>query len=289
MLGLLVQEGKATRSTMYTQLAEHYQAKGNPPFDYFVIDEAQDLSVPQLRFLAAMAGERPNGLFFAGDQGQRIFQAPFSWKSLGVDVRGRARVLHVNYRTSHQIRHQADRLLDPEVSDLDGNVEARKGTVSIFSGPPATVRIFDSGKDEAAAVGEQVSRWAKSEIEPQEMAVFVRSEAQIGRAKRAAECAGLATSVLDDHLKTQAGHLNLATMHLAKGLEFKAVAVIGCDDEVVPLQSRLESAPDQSALETIYNTERHLLYVACTRARERLWISGVDPASEFIEDMTQHR
>jgi superfamily I DNA/RNA helicase len=56
--------------------------------------------------------------------------------------------------------------------------------------------------------------------------------------------------------------LNLSTMHLAKGLEFKAFAVMGCDDEVIPLQSRLESASDQSALETIYNTERHLLYVA---------------------------
>jgi superfamily I DNA/RNA helicase/mRNA-degrading endonuclease RelE of RelBE toxin-antitoxin system len=285
MLGLLEREGKTTRSTMYAHLAEHYQTKGNPPFEYFVIDEAQDVSVPQLRFLAAMAGERPNGLFFAGDQGQRIFQAPFSWRALGVDVRGRARVLHVNYRTSHQIRSQADRLLDQEVSDLDGNIETRNGTVSVFSGPPATIQRFDSAADEAAAVGAQVSSWAKSGIDPQEMAIFVRSEEQTGRAEKAAECAGLATRVLDESLKTEAGHLNLSTMHLAKGLEFKAVAVMACDDEVMPLQSRLESASDQSALETIYNTERHLLYVACTRARERLWISGVDPISEFLEDL----
>ena len=285
MLGLLEREAKTTRPTMYTQLAEHYQTKGNPPFDYFVIDEAQDLSVPQLRFLAAMAGERPNGLFFAGDQGQRIFQAPFSWKSLGVDVRGRARVLHVNYRTSHQIRNQADRLLDPEVSDLDGNIETRKGTVSVFSGPPPSTQIFDSADEEADAVGKQIKKWAQSAIEPQEMAIFVRSDKQLDRARRAAEHSGLGAKILNEHLKTQAGHLNLATMHLAKGLEFKAVAVMACDDEILPLQSRLESAADQSALETIYNTERHLLYVACTRARERLWISGVDPVSEFIEDL----
>ena len=77
------------------------------------IDEAQDLSVAQLRFLAALGGGRPNALFFAGDLGQRIFQQPFSWKALGVDVRGRSRTLRVNYRTSHQIRSQADRLLGP--------------------------------------------------------------------------------------------------------------------------------------------------------------------------------
>jgi hypothetical protein len=40
-------------------------------------------------------------LFFAGDLGQRIFQQPFSWKSLGVDIRGRSRTLRINYRTSH--------------------------------------------------------------------------------------------------------------------------------------------------------------------------------------------
>ena len=84
-----------------------------PVFDHVVVDEAQDVSVAQLRFLAAVAGPRPNGLFFAGDLGQRIFQTPFSWKSVGVDIRGRSRTLTINYRTSHQIRSQADRLLGP--------------------------------------------------------------------------------------------------------------------------------------------------------------------------------
>lgn len=98
-----------------------------------MVDEAQDVSVAQLRFLAALAGGRPNGLFFAGDLGQRIFQGAFSWKALGVEVRGRARTLRVNYRTTHQIRMRADKLLGPEVSDVDGNAEAR-GAVSVFNG-----------------------------------------------------------------------------------------------------------------------------------------------------------
>jgi len=74
-------------------------------------------------------------------------------------------------------------------------------------------------------------------------------------------------------------------MHLAKGLEFRAVVVMACDDEVLPLQERIESVADVSDLEEVYNTERHLLYVACTRARDRLLITGTDPASEFLEDL----
>ncbi len=73
---------------------------------------SEDIDVAQLRFLAALSANRINGLFFAGDSGQRIFQQAFSWKSLGVDIRGRSRTLHINYRTSHQVRMQADHLLD---------------------------------------------------------------------------------------------------------------------------------------------------------------------------------
>ncbi len=85
-------------------------------------------------------GGPPKRLFFAGDLGQRIFQQPFSWKALGVDIRGRSRTLRVNYRTSHQIRTQADRLLASKVTDVDGNSEDRNDTISVFNGPPPLVR-----------------------------------------------------------------------------------------------------------------------------------------------------
>ena len=89
---------------MFSSLAGTLKDRRNPPFDFVIVDEAQDISVAQLRFLAALGTHRPNSLFFAGDLGQRIFQTPFSWKALGVDVRGRSQTLKLNYRTSHQIR-----------------------------------------------------------------------------------------------------------------------------------------------------------------------------------------
>jgi superfamily I DNA/RNA helicase len=75
-------------------------------------------------------------------------------------------------------------------------------------------------------------------------------------------------------------------MHLAKGLEYKAIAVMACDDNVLPLQGRVESVADESELDEVYETERHLFYVACTRARDQLSVSGVDPASEFFADLS---
>jgi len=282
-------EGLITYSGLFSKLAAHLAEREHPPFECVVVDEAQDVSVAQLRFLAAMGAtagvDRPNSLFFAGDLGQRIFQQPFSWKSLGVDIRGRSRTLHINYRTSHQIRMQADRLLGPEVSDVDGNKEERRGTVSVFNGPPPVVRAFDSEAAEIDAVGAWLAEHSSEGVAPHEIGVFVRSDAELDRARAAVAKAGLPFKVLDEHVETVTGQVSICTMHLAKGLEFRAVAVMACDDEVIPLQSRIETAADDADLEEVYNTERHLLYVACTRARDHLLVTSVEPASEFLEDL----
>lgn len=277
--------GKTTRASMFAKLAAAMQERRQPPYDYAVIDEAQDISVPQLRFLAALGGERPDALFFAGDLGQRIFQQPFSWKSLGVDIRGRSRTLHINYRTSHQIRMQADRLLGPEVGDIDGNVEARKGTISIFNGPTPAIESFENIAEETNAVAKWLRERVDEGLLPHEIGIFVRSDQELGRAKDAASAAGLPYKALDDRTIPVEDRVCISTMHLAKGLEFRAVAVMACDDEIIPSQSRIEMVTEESDLEEVYSTERHLLYVACTRARDNLHVSAVAPASEFLEDL----
>lgn len=285
VLAALTDAGQVTTAEIFTKLADAVSKAKHPAFDYLVVDEAQDLSVAQLRFFAAMGGNRPNALFFAGDPGQRIFQQAFSWLGLGVDIRGRSRTLRVNYRTSHQIRSQADRLLGPEISDADGNVEERKDTVSLFNGPPPVIRL---AKDQAEEI-DVVSQWLQARtgegVVPHEIGIFVRSAAQLDRAKAAATTAGLNFKVLDEHVETVSGSASVCTMHLAKGLEFRAVVVMACDDEVIPLQERVEQVGEDSDLKEVYDTERHLLYVACTRARDFLLVTAAGPASEFLDDM----
>lgn len=278
-----------TRAELFGRLARHFSDGRRTPYEFVVVDEAQDVSVPQLRFLAALAGGRANGLFFAGDLGQRIFQPPFSWKALGVDIRGRSRTLRINYRTSHQIRRHADQLLGPELADVDGNVEERRGTVSAFSGPAPDVRVFDSTDAEVERVAGWLRDRAQEDVTPQEMAVFVRSGAEIERARATLQKADLPFRVLDERMEIPSAEVSVSTMHLAKGLEFRAVAVMACDDEVLPSQERIETVADEADLEEVYNTERHLLYVACTRARDHLLASGVDPASEFLDDLGEPR
>jgi superfamily I DNA/RNA helicase len=193
--------------------------------------------------------------------------------------------LRINYRTSHQIRQQADRLLGPITSDIDGNAEDRTDTISVFNGPEPLIQTYDSDIAETNAVAKWITDHSDNGLLPQEFGIFVRSSAQIERAKSAVMQAGLKFNVLDDHVETASGFVSISTMHLAKGLEFRAVVVMACDDEVLPLEERIQAIGDDADLQEVYDTERHLLYVACTRARDYLFVSGVEPSSEFLDDL----
>ncbi len=126
-------------------------------------------------------------------------------------------------------------------------------------------------------------------LRTREIALFVRTKAEIPRAQEAARLAGLTATVLDESSAGPLGSVVVGLMHLAKGLEFRAVVVMACDDETLPLQSRIEGITDQADLEDTYDTERNLLYVACTRARDHLLVTGVEPASECLEDLESDR
>lgn len=261
-----------TWPALYARLTTTIEAGRALPYAHVVVDEAQDLSVAQARFLGAVAKRRGDALFLAGDLGQRIFHLPFSWARLGIDVRGRATLLKVCYRTSHQIRSLADRLLPGSIADTDGNEEARRGTVSVFDGPPPEIVMAVDEADERARVTAFLRACLDEGIAATELGVLVRSTGQLARARAALRAAG-ADAVLP------------LTMHDAKGLEFRAVVVMACDQDVIPDPARLAAIGDVADLEATYDTERHLLYVALTRARDHLMVSGIEPGSEFLDDI----
>ena len=285
---LLEAQGLDSWSGIFGKVTAHYGERDHKPFTHIIVDEAQDLGVPELRMLAAIADRNADALFLAGDLGQRIFQEPFSWRALGIDIRGRSHTLKVNYRTSHQIRQTVDRLLPPLVRDVDGNEEDRRGTVSVFNGPDPKVRVFDDSSQETEGLALWVREAVDEGIAPDEIGIFVRSNNELSRARAVVKKAGQTPLELSDRVEEREGRISIGTMHLAKGLEFKAVVVMACDDDILPLQERIETVADETDLDEVYETERHLFYVACTRARDRLLVTGVDPASEFFADLT-HR
>lgn len=286
----LKEQGLLTWSGVFHSLADHYGAAAEKPFSHVVVDEAQDLSVAELRLMCAIVPtEGADRLFFAGDLGQRIFQQPFSWKDLGADVRGRSSALKVNYRTSQQIREAADGLLPSSVHDVDGREEDRRGTVSVFEGPAPDVWLAPSVDEERERIAAFVKTALADGIPAEQIGIFVRSRREIDRARAAVESTETPLVEIGERQSGASGSISVGTMHLAKGLEFKAVAVMACDDDVLPSAERVDAIIDETDLDDVYETERHLLYVACTRARDRLLVTGVKPGSEFLSDFGPRR
>ena len=170
------------------------------------------------------------------------------------------------------------------MTDVDGNSEdAGRDGLRVQRTRPGR-RVLDSADEEAAVVGRWLAERAAEGVTPERWASSSARDAELPRARAAVTARGSlhgARRGREDGTATA----SLGTMHLAKGLEFRAVAVMACDDEVLPLQARIEAVTDEGDLEEVYDTERHLLYVACTRARDHLLVTGVRPASEFLQDL----
>ena len=273
-------DGHVTTEQMYARLSAYYRAHSDVPryHTHIVVDECQDLCEVELDFLTAYLGGG-GSLFFAGDIGQRIIRYSFPWRPHGIDLRGRSRVLKVNYRTTHEIRSMADRLTNLDASDADDVSQNRQGTISLLSGPQPEIMKFKTQGEEADGIAKWLNRlFNELNVPADQVAIFYRSENEYGRA-----VAALERSIYGNELVKP----RLAEMFQAKGLEYRAAVVMACDSDVIPSPARLAEADLIAGLEEIYDTERNLLYVACTRARDYLLVTSAGTPSELLLDMAR--
>lgn len=252
------------------------------PFTAVIVDEIQDLKPPELRFLHALCAQNPGNLMVCGDAGQRIYPGGFSLSALGIEVRGRSTVLRINYRTTEQIRRLADRMMDPLGDDMDGGKEPRSLTRSLLRGPEPALQRHVSAAEETRAALNQIRRWLDEGIRPQAIGVFARSGRENKALCQALSEQGIPSRLLADRGMAAHEGVNVGTMHRAKGLEFKAVLVMGCSRNQLPSPAALRKYADPVDLAEAEARERRLLYVAMTRARDELCISWTGEPSPFL-------
>lgn len=281
---VLQQDGLMTFERLCSDLATRLEARSEYPYAHVVADETQDFGPAELRLLRALAPFGNNDVFLAGDIGQRIYRAKSSFLASGIDIRGRSAVLRLNYRTTEEIRRQADALLPGVLEDADGEKEERR-TVSLLSGPEPEVLGFADFNDEAQQLAKKLDYCLRSGFTPGDIAIFARTRALLERrAETVVSQLGLTPKYLSDEILPSGDYVSLGTMHQAKGLEFKVVVVLGCEEGIVPLESLslLMASADNAQRRDREEAERNLLYVACTRARERLLVSYVGELSHFF-------
>ncbi len=278
----LAADREATHLQLADEAAELLRQEGAPRYRHILVDEAQDLHPSQWRLLRAAVAPGPDDLFIAADPHQRVYDNRVSLASLQISVRGRSRRLSLNYRTTQEILAWAVPLLGTEpVTGLDGEVDSLLGYRSPMRGPRPERQVTATRAEEFNFLTERVRSWLSDGIEPHAVGVAARSASLVREAREALKAAGIMTVSLSGRGGTQA--VRAGTMHAMKGLEFQAVAVIGVEQGLVPEPAAVTpETEDAAAHAQDLQRERCVLFVACTRARDHLYVSGTGQPSIFL-------
>ncbi|MFM9499327.1 UvrD-helicase domain-containing protein [Streptomyces galilaeus] len=282
----LAADGARTWLQTCAQAARQLEEKG-PQYRHVVVDEAQDLHPAQWRLLRAAVPARPDDLFIAGDPHQRIYDSKVSLKSLGIKVTGRSVKLRKNYRSTQEIlRWSTALLIGRPIAQLEdeGRNDTLLGYRSALHGDGPALHAAATEEAELDALVTQVRAWTEAGIGAGEIGVSARFNKTCAKAVARLKDAGIPAATL--RAADAAGEVTtvrVGTMHSFKGLEFRCVAVIGVTEEALPFPKAV-TPPDVDAKqhETDLMSERCLLFVACTRARDGLYVSWSGEPSPFL-------
>jgi hypothetical protein len=270
------------------QIAADLIHKANQPPLYaaVVVDEAQDLDVASFSLMRALVGEpRANDLFIVGDPHQRIYGKPLVLSRCGIDIRGRARKLRINYRTTEETRAWATAVLHGlDFDDLDGGSDPASDYRSLLHGDQPLVQGFEDPGEEQRFLVSTLSQLREEQQSLASTCVAARTNKAVEKLEALLKGEGFATRVIKAEESDDPSDpaLRLATMHRVKGLEFDQVFLPALDASQMPLQVELNQRPDALSRELFEQQERSLLHVAATRAKKRVVVSYSGKASPFI-------
>jgi hypothetical protein len=275
----LREEGKSTFHQLAGEAAR--LVDGAPVYQHVIVDEAQDLHPLQWRLLRGLVPVGPDDLFIVGDPHQRIYESHVSLASLGINVRGaRSTRLKLNYRTTQEILGWAVPLLGlVPATGLDDTPDTLEGYRSPMHGRRPAVFSYVDREAELDGLVQHLRKWLGEGIEPNSIGVAARSTWLVNRVSERLAAEGLKSFLAPSN----SVGVQIGTMHRMKGLEFRCVAVIGVDADMIPKRDRVTpKEEDAKAHAQDLQKERCLLFVACTRARDHLYVSHTQAPSPFL-------
>lgn len=291
MWRLLEERHKVTYSGVCYAVAEYLAQHPESQYRCVVVDEAQDFGPAELTLIRALApAHLDNALFLCADSRQRIYRPTVPWIRFGIDTRGRSYTLRVNYRTTQQIQNFAERILPSVIEDVQGEASNALADrpVALMHGPAPELRGYENIPAEMRGLKEWIYRCLNENIQPGEIAIFARGTMlqEVEKTLEDILCErGVRARKLGRETQPVQHELNYGTAHSAKGLEFRAVAVVGVTATHFPSYATMKEIGDPAEREMREHQERRLLYTVCTRPRERLYVSWSPSTrrSEFLK------
>lgn len=266
---------------------EYFLRRWQERFCYFLVDEFQDINEAQYDVLRLLAGDRMN-VFAVGDDDQSIYgfrgaRPELMKKFLHQYIGCKQVTLTMNYRCCANVIGAADTVIRHNTDRIDRPMQHpaasdSKGIVKIIN--------TESTDVQAAFVCDMIERLRKEEgYRLKDIAVLYRSDHCAKLFVKMAEKRGIAIRRNKENTEKKAPDmLNVMTAHASKGLEFACVFIIGLQEGLFPHHKNLSGIGAEE--------ERRLMYVAMTRARQRLYMITVSTGhgkrpSRFAADASE--
>lgn len=257
------------------------QAKLHPPhtmYDTIIIDEAQDLTESGMALLLSMLrGGGTGNVVLVGDSKQRLYAGGYSLKDLGIPIVGRSTYLSLCYRTTEQIMSAVGAL--GKVISTDEFGEDGVGAGELDYRLIGRMPEYHAFQDQA-----QQWRWIAQQLDPNQAdlfdgtAILCATKREVQDAMNYLRQYQLEYCDLEQYDGKPQPGVKVGTMKRAKSLEFYRVFVPNLGG-----QSRIEALGD----EDLFIEAASELYVAMSRARDHLVLSGIGYPTYLLKDATQ--
>ncbi len=268
---------------LFADATKMIKKEGYSPYKAIVIDEAQDFSMPEYRFIRALVPQKENDLFIVGDIRQKIYNGKVNFSKCGINIQGkRTNKLVLNYRNTLEISNMADKvILGEEFCDLDGTIIKASMAKAILNGEEPVIKSLSSFEEEAAYVESKINELMSRGMLANEIAIISRKNKVLNDMYSILSAKGFKLRPLKE-VDSIDNSIYYGTMHSIKGFEFKAVFIISANDENIMAKSVMERFTDERETNEFIRSEKSLIYVAITRARDMVYITGSPTVSSYI-------
>lgn len=252
-------------------------------YSHIIVDELQDFSNVELRFLRSLTQEGEGDLFLVGDPLQNIYNKKVNFTKAGIHIRGkRSKRLRINYRTTEEIKNLAVKVITgEEFDDFDGGKEEKSGYLSLFHGLVPEYTTYSTKNEELSSVVTEINKLVEAGYQYSDIAIVARIKDAVNDFRNYLHKENI-PFVNRNLLNANNEGVRLTTFHGIKGLEFKHVFLVDVNERTLPKKPRSFHTMGEDEQAVTIKTEKSLFYVACSRAVERVMISGVGEKSRIL-------
>lgn len=256
----------------HSEIADKFRGK----FEYILVDEFQDVNNLQVELIKLLLTDS-NQLFCVGDDWQSIYGFRGSNVDYIVNFKEHFKEtetikLSMNYRSTEHIVGASNEVIKHNKFKVDKNVQSNKKSSS-------KIHIY-AGKNEAENIEyviDQVNKLKDKGYTKEDILFLYRRSKMF--------------SPYFERFKQEGVFVSGKTIHASKGLEAKAVFIIGLTEGSggfpdIWMEDRIYQVIKESNHDLLLEEERRLFYVAITRAKDELFlITEKGNESSFLKEI----